>query len=175
MARRQAPVVGASTDRIDALDCPGHPAAREAADMNLEPKLRDASDALLANLDRLRDLEEQKRQLPLDSPRLVELATEIESLARTVLHASDRQTSLAEAANAMAEAGVPSREASIEAVRPARDVHAVLADWRDAERRLAGLDPASADAADTRSQIAALREEYRRAHDAAAQRSTMLD
>jgi len=139
--------------------------------MDLEPELRDTSDALLANLDRLRALEQEKRQLPLDSPRLVELATQIESLAATVLGTTDRQTRLA---TAVVERG-NAPDVSIEELTPARDVHSVLADWRDAERRLAALPADSNDATVLRAEIGALREEYRRAHDDAARRTAQQD
>ncbi len=139
--------------------------------MNLEPELRGTSDALLANLDRLRELEYEKRTLPLDSPRLVELATEIELLASTVLRTTDRQTDLAKRANEAADRGDLEGEASIETLAPSRDVHSVLADWREAERRLAGLAPDSTEASIARAEVRALREEYRRAHEAAARRT----
>jgi hypothetical protein len=143
--------------------------------MNLEPELRETSDALLANLDRLRELEVEKRQLPLDSPRLVELATEIEVLASTVLRTTDRQTDLAKITTKRAGQDGFDGTTTIEKLPPARDVHAVLAEWREAERRLADLPADSTDAAIARSEIRALREEYRRAHDAAARRGSSLD
>lgn len=143
--------------------------------MNLEPELRQTSDALLANLDRLRELELQKRRLPLDSPRLVELATEIEDLASTVLRTTDRQTDLARITTKRGRQDGVEETTTIETLPPTRDVHAVLAEWREAERRLADLPADSTDAAIARSEITALREEYRRAHDAAVRRGSSLD
>lgn len=142
--------------------------------MNVESELRQASDALLANLDRLRELEEEKRHVPLDSERLVALAEEIELLASTVLRTTDRQTDLAKLTAAEAR---PTTDpaATIDNTAPSRDVHAVLAEWRDAERRLADLPADSTEAAIARAEIAALREEYRRAHDAVARRTSPPD
>ena len=65
--------------------------------MSIEPNLHEVSDALLANLDRLRALELEKRSLPVGSPRIVELAREIEELAVLVLGTSDTQVDLAKA------------------------------------------------------------------------------
>ena len=73
--------------------------------MSIEPELHATSDAVLATLDRLRALELEKRDLPVGSPRLVELAKEIERLATSVLGASDAQVDLAKAALAGAEDG----------------------------------------------------------------------
>jgi hypothetical protein len=118
----------------------------------------------------------EKRRLPLDSPRLVELATEIEVLASTVLRTSDRQTELAaRITTTRARQDSVEGTTTIENLPAERDVHAVLAEWREAERRLADLPADSTDAAIARSEIKALREEYRRAHDAAARRSSSLD
>jgi hypothetical protein len=143
--------------------------------MNVESELRQASDALLANLDRLRELEQEKRHVPLDSERLVALAEEIELLASTVLRTTDRQTDLAKLTAAEIGNETVDPTATIDSTAPARDVHAVLAEWRDAERRLADLAADSTEAAVARAEIATLREEYRRAHDAVARRTSPPD
>jgi hypothetical protein len=143
--------------------------------LNIEPKLHATSDSLLANLDRLRELELEKRQLPVGSPRLVELADEIEHLAGTVLGGSDLQSDLARVAVSMAREGDLEKTSSIETLDGAREVHAVLADWREAERRLAELPQDSPEAGRERAQIESLRLEYRRAHDAAARRNHHSD
>lgn len=138
--------------------------------MNVNPELQAASDALLHNLDRLRELEEEKRSVPLGSPRLVELAAEIEQLAATVLGASGIQEELARLSQAMVREGEAAADATIESTSSPRDVHAVLADWRDAERQLTELQPDSPDAGRIRAQIEVFKMEYRRALDAATQR-----
>ena len=141
--------------------------------MSIEPELHATSDAVLATLDRLRTLELEKRDLPVGSPRLVELAKEIERLATTVLGASDAQVDLAKAALAGADAGTIDPGTTInEMGDPARDVHTVLAEWRDAERHLGEALPGSPEAARLRAEIEMLREEYRRAHDAVVRRAS---
>ena len=143
--------------------------------MSIEPELHATSDALLANLDRLRELEMEKRRTPLESPRLVELSDEIERLAATVLGASDVQADLARLAETLVDKGELAGTTSIESMADTRDVHAVLADWRDTERRLAEVEGGSVEATRLRARIEVLRAEYRRAHEAAARRSTELD
>jgi hypothetical protein len=139
--------------------------------LSIEPELHATSDALLANLDRLRALEMEKRQTPLESPRLVELSDEIERLAATVLSASDVQTDLARLAVALVDEGELEGSASIEAMADTRDVHTVLAEWRDTERRLGEAQAGSPEVTKLRARIEILRAEYRRAHEAAARRS----
>lgn len=143
--------------------------------MSIDPELRAASDALLANLDRLRALEEEKRSLPLGSPRLVELAGEIEQLAATVLGASDIQENLARLTRTMVLEGEAPADGSIETMDAARDVHSVLADWREAERQLAEYSPDSQEAGSLRAQIEIFKMEYRRALDAATRRRSQPD
>lgn len=140
--------------------------------MSIKPELHATSDALLASLDRLRELELEKRQTALESPRLVELAEEIERLAESVLSASDVQTDLARLAHAMVEGGQLAGTDSIESLAETRDVHTVLAEWRDTERALGELEPGSAAATQLRARIETLRAEYRRAHNAAALRTS---
>jgi hypothetical protein len=141
--------------------------------VSIEPELHATSDVVLATLDRLRKLELEKRDLPVGSPRLVELAEEIERLAATVLGASDTQVDLAKAAVAGARAGTIDPASTInEMGHPPRDVQTVLAEWRDAERHLGDARPGSPEAARIRADIEVLREEYRRAHDAAARRTS---
>ncbi len=139
--------------------------------MSIEPELHATSDALLASLDRLRELEMEKRQTPLESPRLVELAEEIERLAQSVLGASDVQTDLARLASDMVGKGELAGSETIETLANTRDVHTVLAEWRDTERRLSELEAGSPAATQLRARVEMLRSEYRRAHDAAARRS----
>jgi hypothetical protein len=141
--------------------------------VRIEPNLHEVSDAVLANLDRLRALELEKRGLPLESPRLVELAIEIEELAAIVLGATDTQTDLAKEAVREAHSGGLDPKATIEEMSaPARELHIVLDEWRDAERRLAEVASDSPEALRLRGDIELLRAEYRRAHDAAARRSS---
>jgi len=133
--------------------------------MSLEQELRAASDSLLRALDRMNDLEAEKWLLPTGSPRFVELAHEVEQLAVDVLRQTQEQTSLAETTEARAAAGATSTSA-IESIEPApRDMAAILSEWRDAERALAAVDPASESAAIAAANVRRLREEYRMAHE----------
>lgn len=63
---------------------------------DLEDDLRATSDSLMRDLDRMRQLEEEKRGLPPDDPRLVELATEIEGLSERTQTTSAAQREIAE-------------------------------------------------------------------------------
>lgn len=127
--------------------------------------LRATSDTLLRDLDVLAELEAQKRELAADDPRLVEMAERIREIATRVLSLSTRQRALTE--RVTAEAARPGVDApSIEDV-PARRVAAILADWREAERRLAAAAPGSAEAAEAEALVARFREEYREAYDRA--------
>jgi hypothetical protein len=142
-------------------------------DVSIEPNLPAVSDAMLANLDRLRALELEKRTLPIGSPRLVELAAEIEALAARVLGTSDTQVDLAEEALKEARAGTLDPETTIdEMAAPPRELHLVLDEWRDAERRLGDVAGDSPEALQLRAKIDLLRDEYRRSHDAASRRSS---
>ena len=142
-------------------------------DVSIEPNLHAVSDAMLANLDRLRALELEKRELPVGSPRLVELAAEIEALAARVLGTSDTQVDLAEEALKEARAGTLDPETTInEMAAPPRELHVVLEEWRDSERRLGELPSDSPEALRLRADIELLRDEYRRSHDAASRRSS---
>ena len=132
--------------------------------------LRETSDALLRDLDVLVTLEEDKRSLEPGDPRLVELAARIEEIARRVLAGTVRQHDLTRVVRAQVAADSPhAPDASIDDTD--RPIQAVLADWRDAERRAVAADPDSAEAAEANALVERLREEYRRAHDKAAGQS----
>ncbi len=126
--------------------------------------LRATSDALLADLDVLATLEEQKRSIPADDPRLVEVASRIEEIARRVLGHTVRQRTLTQLVNA--EAQDPGTATPTIDETP-RAIATVIAEWREAERRLAATDDGSVDAAEAEALVARLREEYRRAWESA--------
>jgi hypothetical protein len=132
-------------------------------------ELRASSDNLLDDLALLAGLEQQKRDLQPGSPELVAVAQEIEQLARRVLGHSQRQRSLTEQVNEIAErATVSDAPPTIE--ETPREIHVILADWRDAERRAQEAGPGSSDAAAAASDIDRFREEYRAAHEYARRR-----
>ena len=134
--------------------------------METSQALRQTSDALLRDLEVLTTIEEEKRTLTPGDPRLVELAGRIQEIAERVLSGTVRQHQLSQVVNVQVERNSPDAPtAPIEATP--RALTAILAEWRDAERRLASADPDSADAAEARALTEALRDEYRRAYDAA--------
>ena len=135
--------------------------------MNTANALRKTSDALLRDLDVLVTIEEEKRSLEPGDPRLVELAARIEEIARRILDGSTRQHDLTRTVNAQVEAGsLQAPDTSIE--KTPRPISAILADWRDAERRAIAADSGSAEAAEANALVDRLRDEYRQAHDAVA-------
>lgn len=128
--------------------------------------LRATSDALLRDLEVLSTIEEEKRLLEPGDPRLVQLAARIEEIAQRVLVGSVRQRQLTEVVITQVETGSPDApDAPIEATP--RPMQAILSDWRDAERRAAAAAAGSAEAAEAEALVSRLRDEYRRAHEAA--------
>ena len=135
--------------------------------MDTAHALRTTSDELLRDLDVLVTIEEEKRLLEPGDPRLVELAARIEEIATRVLAATARQHDLTRVVNDQVDAGSPGApEVSIE--ETARPIQAILADWRDAERRAAVAEIGSAEAAEANALVDRLRREYRRAHEVAS-------
>src|SRR4051812_4980000 len=102
---------------------------------------------MLRALDRLADLETEKRQLPTGSPRFVELAEQVENLAVEILRRTERQRDLAETTGERREAGGGTGRPISEIPETPRELSAILRDWRDAERGLADADPATPAAA----------------------------
>jgi hypothetical protein len=128
--------------------------------------LRETSDALLRDLDVLAALEDEKRGIEPGDPRLVELAGRIEEIAKRILTASVREHQLTQVANSQVERhSEDAPTATIEETQ--RSVSAILAEWRDAERRLVAAEPGSAEAAEATALVEQLRAEYARAYEAA--------
>jgi hypothetical protein len=127
-------------------------------------ELRATSDLLLLDLEALGDLEEQKRLLPHGDQKLVELAGRIEEVAQRVLTASRRQRELTEVVTGAAEAGTTEPSATIDSMR---SVSAILAEWREAERAARDAPHGSSERADAEVMVDRLRDEYRRAFEAA--------
>jgi hypothetical protein len=123
----------------------------------------------LRDLEQLEGMEREKRQLPPDDPRLVQIAAEVETIALRVLGSTVRQRELAEDASERTGAGAPGATAeSIADV--SREIHVILAEWRDAERRATEARPASVEAAAAAAEVDRLRAEYRNAHEDALRR-----
>ena len=128
--------------------------------------LREASDALLRDLEALAVLEDEKRAVQPGDPRLVDLATQIEVVAGRVLLTSGRERALTEQIQQAAETGdAPIPDTAIDDTP--RAISAILSDWRDAERRLEASAEGTAEAREAEVLVGQLREEYREAHEAA--------
>ncbi len=125
--------------------------------------LRETSDELLRDLEALSVLEDEKRQVAMDDPRLVDLAGQIEQIAGRVLAASERQRELTERIHEAADAGRAS-EPNKSIDETPRPISAILADWREAERRLAAAADGTAEALEAEVLVESLRDEYRVAH-----------
>ncbi|HSK52768.1 MAG TPA: hypothetical protein VLA44_08435 [Clostridia bacterium] len=128
--------------------------------MTTPTDLRATSDALVRDLAALGALEEEKRELRLDDPRLVEIAEQVEVIAARVLAGSERQTTLAKEV-----ADAPTDGSSIDDVR--RPLASILAEWREVERRAADVPEGSAEAAEIEILASRLRAEYRDAYSKA--------
>jgi hypothetical protein len=129
--------------------------------MSIEQQLRLASDTLMAALEQMHELEEEKRREPAGSERFLELAREIDDLALQILRHTERQESIAETLDDRREAG-GGVSRPIETIPPKpRPLSDILAEWRDAERQLAAADLGSPEATDAAGRIRELREEYR--------------
>ena len=134
--------------------------------MEIEQDLRFTSDEMLRALERLRELEERKRKLTPGTKSFLKLAEEVEQLAATVFDRTREQTLGADRSVALREqAGVEPRP--IDEVPPIRELHLILAEWRDAERRLTEAVPDTIQASDAEADVERLRQEYRRAAQAA--------
>ena len=80
---------------------------------------------------------------------------------------------LAKEALKEARAGTLDPDTTIdEMAAPPRELHVVLGEWRDAERRLGELASDSPEALRLRADIELLRDEYRRSHDVASRRAS---
>jgi hypothetical protein len=129
-----------------------------------EQELRLTSDTFLARVERLQALEVQKREMA-PSPTAA-IAREVEALPAEVLRLARRQTALASLAASESPDGRPI------AVTGPRAVAVVLDEWRAAERSLTEVQPGTAAWESIRSDVDRLRDEYARAHQALADRTS---
>jgi hypothetical protein len=129
--------------------------------------LRRTSDALLRDIETLLQLEEEKRTIEPGDPRLVDLASRIEIVAKRVLTSSSSQRAQTEVIHELTESGSPAAPVTPIEDTP-RSMEAILAAWRQAERQLDAAKPGSAEATEAELLVDQLRDEYRRAHDEAA-------
>jgi hypothetical protein len=120
--------------------------------------LRATSDALMRDLAALAALEDEKRTLPFEDPRLVEIAEQVHSIAQRVLAGTKRQTDLA---REVADSPVANMTSIEDIPRP---LAAILGEWREVERRAAEAAEGSAEAAELDVLATRLRDEYRAAY-----------
>jgi hypothetical protein len=130
--------------------------------------LRRTSDSLLRDLETLLQLEEEKRGIDPGDPRLVDLASRIELVAKRVLASSTSQRAQTQLIHHLTETGSSAAPEDTIEDTP-RSMEAILAAWRQAERQLETAEPGSAEATEAQLLIDQLREEYRRAHHEATQ------
>jgi hypothetical protein len=135
--------------------------------MELEQELRSTSDELLRRLERLRQLEVEKRNLKPGTDQFAAIARDIETLAAGVLTKTVEQEQLAEESFEVRRATGYSAP-PIEDVPPVREPSAILAEWREAERRLGDARAGTIEHDEARGEVDRLRDEYRRAYRAAS-------
>ena len=116
--------------------------------------LRHTSDVLLAQLSELEELERTKRAMEPGSQAQLRLSRRVESLARKVLNVAGQQTDIVETIAEMADETTG---------HLTREPHAILAEWRVAERTMEGEPPGSPSWERARADVDRLRAEYRRA------------
>jgi hypothetical protein len=131
--------------------------------MELEQDLRATSDNMLRRLDRLRELELEKRKLEPGSDRFIRIARDIERLAAMVLNNTQEQEQLAQATAAVQESADVALP-PIEQVTPLRDIQQILNEWREAERRLAAASAGTPDHLEAQAAVHRLRAEYRQTY-----------
>jgi hypothetical protein len=135
--------------------------------VELETDLRVASDRILRTLEQIEVLENEKRDLPPSDARFQTLAKEIERLASEVFAQSHAQKQMGVRAEAVEDrTGV--ELPSINETNATRELAVVLAEWRDAERRLQLAAPDSAEHVTAAADVGRLREEYHRAYTSGA-------
>ena len=135
--------------------------------MGSEQQLRSTSDQVLDTLDKLHELEVEKRSIPPTDPRFHQLAREVQQLADGLTSTAEVQAELGEKVaekHDMAGNEAPAIDET------QRDVMTILADWRDAERRAAGAVARSASEKAAKADVERLRAEYQRAHISASER-----
>lgn len=133
---------------------------------DLSHVLRETSDELLNDLQTLETLEGEKRAMTPGDPRVVDMAARIEEIAGRVLSTTTRQRVLTEEIQTQAETR-PTGAMTVSIEDTPRPIATILAEWRDAERRLAAAEPGTAEAREASLLCDELREEYRAAHEEA--------
>ena len=127
--------------------------------MTSNQELRATADKMLELIERLTAAERQKRDHEeVGSPAFVALAEESLDLARLVDRWAAHQLDLARRAGALPT----SDGVRLIDVEP-RQIHRILADWREAQMRFDAAPPGSSEAAHAKADADRLRDEYREA------------
>jgi len=136
--------------------------------MKAEEQLRSTSDEVLVALEKLRELEIEKRTVSPTSPRFHTLAREVEQLADQLANTAEVQADLGQK---VAQQHAEGAGAAPPIEEMPRDVSTILAEWRDAERRAITAVAGSSEETAARADVERLRGEYQRAHRTATQRN----
>jgi hypothetical protein len=127
-------------------------------------ELRRRSDQIMETIAKLANLEVDKREAQPGSAGFVETAISVRKLAQTLLDLAGDEQQLAERLHGLrlrADGAVSGRP--IAQVSGARPIQVVLAEWREAERRLSEAEAASEAKRAAEADAVRLREEYQRA------------
>lgn len=133
-----------------------------------EQALRDVSDGLLSDLDLLVQLEQRKRLLKPDDPEANDVARQVAVIAERVLRRSISEEQLTRHAHEAAKSGdedAPTRSIN----ETPRAIHAILEDWRAAERRLTAAAAGTPEHAAAARDCEQFRVEYQRSFNQRSQ------
>lgn len=119
---------------------------------------------MLTTLAQLEQLETEKRNEKPGTDRFKYLAAEIERLASQVFAHTHKQRQLADMSKVVAQK-TGADLTPIAEVKANRDVRAILAEWRAAERIASESLPGSAQQASATADANRLRDEYQRAYE----------
>jgi len=127
-----------------------------------DSELRAESDATMAALDTIRELEQRKRRLMPVGEEFLATARQIREISEVLMRTVTRQEELAEA---VADPTVDVQpDVPIDEMEPQDSLPAILAEWRSAERRLAEAKPGTEQERDLQDAIERLRRAYSEAH-----------
>jgi hypothetical protein len=141
------------------------PKGSDAAEFEIDAEeLRRRSDQILETIAKLANLEVDKREAQPGTGAFVDTARSVRELAQALLDLAGDEQRLAQRLQGLrhaAHGAVPER--SIAHVPGARPIQVVLAEWREAERRLIQAEAGSDAERDAEADAERLREEYQRA------------
>jgi hypothetical protein len=122
---------------------------------DIELHLRSASDAIMVLVGELEQLEGHKRGIQPADPRFGQLATAVREAAQSLAELARDEEDWGRSARLS-----DPRVASIEHSSSPQPLPAILAKWRDIERRLETAEPGSADATALFAEFQRVRDEY---------------